>query len=114
VHRDVKPANVMLARDGRVVLLDMGAASRRPETTRLAGGHPGSPAYMSPEQARGDPLDATTDLYALAVLLWQGLTGKLPPEGDPPGKWAAALGPALAADRSARYRDAGAFAAALP
>jgi len=72
VHRDIKPSNVMLTADGRTVLLDFGVAmlggSR--DFTRT-GGTPGSPAFMSPEQLRGDAVDERTDVYSLGATLWQ-------------------------------------------
>ena len=90
VHRDLKPANVMLARgaDGRdvvkVVDFDI-SKGREPEAnaevTRL-GGTVGTPAYMSPEQARGRALDGRSDLYSLALVVYRMLTGALPFRGE--------------------------------
>jgi tetratricopeptide (TPR) repeat protein len=75
VHRDIKPSNVMLTHDGRTVLLDFGIAmvGGAREVTRT-GNTPGSPAFMSPEQLRGDAVDERTDVYSLAATLWQLLT----------------------------------------
>lgn len=83
VHRDLKPANVMFNEDGRAVVLDFGLA-RFTGTTDLttltaSGGMMGTPAYMSPEQARGDrALDARSDLYSLGCVLYVLLTGSTP------------------------------------
>jgi len=67
VHRDVKPENIMITRSGRVVLMDFGLA--RPDTEAGSSRVAGTPAYMSPEQMRGDPLDARTDIFAAGVVL---------------------------------------------
>jgi serine/threonine protein kinase/tetratricopeptide (TPR) repeat protein len=72
LHRDVKPSNVMVAQDGRVLLLDFGLASA-PESSGLTrtGSLLGSLPYMSPEQVRGEPLDARTDVYSLGATLYE-------------------------------------------
>jgi serine/threonine-protein kinase len=85
VHRDVKPANVMLrrTREGEdfVKLVDFGIATM----AEAAGGEAiGTPQYMSPEQLRGDALDARSDLYSVGVLLFELLTGKCPFDDDDP------------------------------
>lgn len=79
VHRDVKPSNVMVTVEGRVVLLDFGLAQPA-GTDRMtrAGGHVGSLPYMAPEQLRGEGGDARTDVYALGVLLRELLTLRQP------------------------------------
>ncbi|MEA3201407.1 MAG: eukaryotic-like serine/threonine-protein kinase [Thermoplasmata archaeon] len=112
LHRDVKPANVVMAPRGRVVLLDMGAASAR-DATRPAGAHPGSPAYMSPEQARGEPLTPASDLHAAASVIWEAIAGDLPPRGAIPPRWREALLPALAADPARRPQSAAALLARI-
>ena len=85
VHRDVKPANVIVDDLGRAVLTDFGIAQAANETrlTR-AGSAVGSPDYMAPEQISADPIDARTDLYALGALFHHLLTGEPPYAGDAP------------------------------
>jgi serine/threonine-protein kinase len=95
IHRDVKPENIMLVShrddDGQpsdlVKVCDFGLAKlREPDAEHAdlttAGTLCGSPAYMSPEQARGEPLDGRSDVYALGVTLFQCLTGALPHEAE--------------------------------
>ncbi|HVL52320.1 MAG TPA: Stk1 family PASTA domain-containing Ser/Thr kinase [Actinomycetota bacterium] len=81
VHRDVKPENVVVATDGRVKVADFGIA-RAAESAALTGGMLGTVAYVAPEQARGDDVDARTDLYSTGCMLYELLTGSLPFEGD--------------------------------
>lgn len=85
VHRDVKPANVHLAGDGRVVLTDFGiAAATDDESTVPAGGMAGSPAYISPERARGDAVGPESDLFSLGATLFAAVEGRSPfGKGDP-------------------------------
>lgn len=82
VHRDVTPANVLLGRDGRVVLIDFGIARSDAQTQRTRTGLvKGKAAYMAPEQALGSKLDARTDLFALGVVLFEMLAGHRPHDG---------------------------------
>jgi serine/threonine-protein kinase len=82
VHRDVKPDNVLAAPDGQVKLIDLAIAARKPGLLGgLFGSKPpvqGSPSYMSPEQIRGQPLDARADIYSLGCMLFELLAGKPP------------------------------------
>jgi serine/threonine-protein kinase len=85
VHRDVKPSNVLLDPLGNVLLSDFSFAHQEDASQNLTGSALiGTPAYMSPEQCRGEKIDARSDQYALAVVLYQMTTGQLPFEGDTP------------------------------
>jgi serine/threonine protein kinase len=85
IHRDVKPANILLTRDGNVVISDFGVA-------KLLAGHgdtttgtiTGTPAYMAPEQALGESIDHRADLYATAVIVYEMLVGHVPFSGASP------------------------------
>jgi serine/threonine-protein kinase len=85
VHRDVKPDNIMLREDGRPVILDFGivksASAEGPSTLTEHGAIVGTPAYLAPEQARGEVVDGRTDQFALAVTLFEALTCRLPWSG---------------------------------
>ena len=86
VHRDVKPGNVLFRNDGRVVLADFGIAKAMDgsNSSTVAGTSVGTPDYMSPEQARGEPVDGRSDLYSLGTMLFEMLTGHPPYQaGDP-------------------------------
>lgn len=86
VHRDVKPANVMFdSASLRVVLTDFGLARAHDAEATRSGLLLGSPAYMAPELLAGARADARSDLYAVGVLLFELLTGRLPYEGDSMG-----------------------------
>jgi tRNA A-37 threonylcarbamoyl transferase component Bud32 len=86
VHRDVKPANVLLEKEtGRVLLTDFGLAKvAGGETITGVGTVAGTPAFMSPEQAAGDDVDARSDLFGLGSLLYAAASGRLPFSGDSP------------------------------
>jgi serine/threonine protein kinase len=108
VHRDIKPANIWLeAPNGRVKVLDFGLAraagpdQQGPDRLTGSGLVVGTPGYMSPEQARGIPLDERTDLFSLGVVLYLLCTGKEPFAGPDP----LAILTALAVDRQAPARE---------
>jgi len=84
IHRDVKPVNVLMDRTGRPILSDFGIAKVLAGTKELTrqGAGVGTPEYMSPEQCQGGPVDGRADIYALGVMLFEALTGRLPFMGD--------------------------------
>lgn len=85
IHRDVKPANLMLDEDGRVVLTDFGIAKIVTSAQFTAsGGMIGTPAYMAPEQGLGEAGDERSDIYSLGVIFYQMVTGRLPYDADTP------------------------------
>jgi non-specific serine/threonine protein kinase len=126
LHRDVKPANVFITRLAEVKLLDFGLAKDQAGRTAprglgedgetalitqtLTGVILGTYAYMAPEQARGETLDARADLYSLGVVLHEAMTGKLPQYGLPSAEIHPELAPIVARltalDRNARYQNA--------
>ena len=81
VHRDIKPGNIMFKEDGTALLSDFGIA-RVAEGTTMTMGPIGTPAYMSPEQILGRPVDARTDIYSLGVVLYEMVTGRRPFLGE--------------------------------
>lgn len=137
VHRDVKPANVLLVPGRGAVLADFGLARGGPAATAvtLPGVVFGTPEYMSPEQARGDPTDAATDVYALGIVWYEMLSGAPPftgptvasilrrqaldPVPTPPERDGfnaadqAILARCVAKDRAARFAHAGELLTAL-
>jgi eukaryotic-like serine/threonine-protein kinase len=85
IHRDIKPGNVMLLPDGRVKVVDFGIArAAGSDTLTHTGVVLGSTAYLSPEQAGGQPVDERADLYSLGCVLYEMLTGRVPFRADTP------------------------------
>jgi serine/threonine-protein kinase len=89
IHRDIKPANILINSDGYVLLADFGIVKLLTEgktTANLTGGSGvvGTPAYMSPEQANGQPLDGRSDIYALGVVAYEMITGRQPFSAETP------------------------------
>jgi eukaryotic-like serine/threonine-protein kinase len=126
IHRDIKPENIMLTRAGRVVVMDFGLARQE---TEGGGTVSGTPAYMAPEQAAGQTLDARADVYAAGVVLaemvcpdgiksiqsrqsvWEGVRSE--PAKVPDTPWAAVIRKAVAKDREGRYNSAHTLTRAL-
>jgi serine/threonine-protein kinase len=136
VHRDIKPANLMRVGDRAVKIMDFGLAKSATSSMTNDGALLGTPNYMSPEQVRGEALDGRADLFSLAVVCWEMITGVKPFGGDsmssvlyrivheppretslPPNRMTAALAGffrrALAKHPAERLADAAAFSAAL-
>ena len=137
VHRDVKPGNILIGRDGQVKVADFGIARAIAEAQlTLPGTTMGSVHYFSPEQARGESATASSDIYSLGIVLYEMLTGVRPWEGDSaaavglarlsgpvpdptlvrasvPSELAAITRRAMALDPAARFSSAGSMADAL-
>jgi len=131
VHRDLKPANIMVERDGRVFVMDFGLARsvRAASSLTVSGALLGTPAYMSPEQARGERATPASDVWSLGATLYEITAGRLPFVGadlvdvlmkivsdDPaplPGNLGALVRKCLEKDPARRYPHAGALAADL-
>ncbi len=85
IHRDIKPQNIMLKKNGTIVVTDFGIAAGRGEPSRDAGGKAvGTVNYISPEQAEGKAVDKRNDIYSLGVMMYEMITGNLPFTGDTP------------------------------
>jgi eukaryotic-like serine/threonine-protein kinase len=84
VHRDIKPHNVLVDAEGRLKVTDFGIARAGVSQMTEAGSIIGTAQYLSPEQARGAPVDQTSDLYSVGVVLYELLTGVVPFSGDTP------------------------------
>jgi serine/threonine-protein kinase len=88
VHRDIKPANILISETGELVLSDFGIAKtlNAEDLTKLTatGASIGTPAYMSPEQGKGETADHRSDIYSFGIVLYEMVTGKPPFEGDTP------------------------------
>lgn len=84
VHRDIKPHNIMIDKDGSIKVADFGIARLENSQNTLTTEALGSVHYISPEQAKGEQVDARSDIYSLGVVMYEMLTGKLPFDGDSP------------------------------
>jgi serine/threonine protein kinase len=133
IHRDVKPSNFLFDSSGEIFLSDFGIAKSTTFTNDGGNWLLGTPAYMSPEQAQGNPVDGRADIYALGIVLYRLLSGQLPFSNDSitalinahvdmpipdirlvkhniPAVWQEVVGKAMAKDPNDRYPTAGEFA----
>jgi eukaryotic-like serine/threonine-protein kinase len=136
IHRDIKPHNVIVDEEGRAKVTDFGIARAGASDMTQTGSILGTAQYLSPEQAQGHAVDATSDLYSIGIMLYELLTGRVPFDGDsavsialkqvnerpvPPSAVNPAVTPALESvvlhalekDPARRFPDADAFIAAL-
>ena len=81
VHRDISPSNVLVSRQGEILLTDFGVAKAISDTSRQQSAVKGKVPYMSPEQLRAESLDGRADLFALGVVLFEALAGERPYAG---------------------------------
>lgn len=133
IHRDVKPSNILFDNTGEAFLSDFGIAKSKTIVDDDGEWLVGTPAYMSPEQAKGSNVDGRSDVYAMGVTLYRLLTGQLPFSSDSatalinahidlpipdvrqvknnlPSVWQEVVAKAMAKDRNERYATAGDFA----
>ncbi|MBI3162445.1 MAG: serine/threonine protein kinase [Chloroflexi bacterium] len=133
IHRDVKPSNFLFDSTGEIFLSDFGIAKSKPFTDDDGTWLVGTPAYMSPEQVKGNPVDGRSDVYALGIVLYRLLTGELPFSSDSttalinahvdlpipdirqiknniPAVWQEVVARAMAKEPNDRYPTAGDFA----
>jgi len=133
IHRDIKPSNILFDSSGESFLSDFGIATSKTIADDEGEWLVGTPAYMSPEQAKGEHVDGRADVYALGVTLYRILTGQLPFSSDSatslinshaelpipdirsikaniPAVWQEVVSKAMAKDRKDRYTTAGEFA----
>lgn len=133
VHRDIKPSNILFDSEREAFLSDFGIAKSKPIADEAGEWLVGTPAFMSPEQVTGAPVDGRSDVYALGVVLYRLLTGQLPFSADSttalinahverpipdmrkiqqniPAVWQEVVGKAMAKDPNDRYPTAGNFA----
>lgn len=82
VHRDVKPANILIDKKDEIHIVDFGVAHLEMSTMTTLGTVVGTPSYMAPEQVMGNPIDSRADIFALGVIFFELLTGRKPFEGD--------------------------------